>query len=330
MSTSHHRPTPIFLFSLPRSGSTLCQRIIATHESVATVNEPHILLPMLHALRDDETRSTYNHFYASHAIQDFCSYLPHGENDYLASVRDQALDLYARASQHNEPYFLDKTPKYHFIAEEIITLFPEGKFVFLWRNPLAVIASLVQTWGGGYWNVHHFKVDLLKGIDNLINAYLKHEHQVHSFRYEDAVAEPKATWSQVFAYLGLPFHEQALTTFSTQRLRGRVRDPNSDLEEYQVILEAPLDKWRTTLNNPLRRAWCRRYLRWLGHERLEVMGYCLEDLLAELDGVERRLDHVVTDAVLMPIGAAYHTFEIQLIKQKVSVWRHGEPLFMHS
>jgi hypothetical protein len=39
------RPTAIFLLSLPRSGSTLAQRILAAHEGIATTSEPWILLP---------------------------------------------------------------------------------------------------------------------------------------------------------------------------------------------------------------------------------------------------------------------------------------------
>jgi hypothetical protein len=36
----------------------------------------------------------------------------------------------------------------------------------------------------------------------------------------------------------------------------------------------------------VRRAWARRYLRWIGEERLAVMGYRLDVLLAELDAIE--------------------------------------------
>src|SRR5919107_2181016 len=43
------RPTPLFLLSLPRSGSTLAQRILAAHGGIATTSEPWILLPYLYA-----------------------------------------------------------------------------------------------------------------------------------------------------------------------------------------------------------------------------------------------------------------------------------------
>ena len=43
---------PIFIFSAPRSGSTLLQRVLAAHTQVATASEPWILLPLLSPLYD--------------------------------------------------------------------------------------------------------------------------------------------------------------------------------------------------------------------------------------------------------------------------------------
>ena len=145
---------PIFLLSLPRSGSTFCQRILAVHEEIATVNEPHFLLPFLYARKDYDVRSTYNHHYASWAVQDFCATLPNQERDYFESLHAFALQLYEKsAGKKKAAYFLDKTPKYHFIVDDIMQLFPEGKMFFLWRNPLSVIASIMQTWGNDAWNI---------------------------------------------------------------------------------------------------------------------------------------------------------------------------------
>ena len=37
--------SPIFLFSLPRSGSTLLQRVLMSHKDIASVAEPWLMLP---------------------------------------------------------------------------------------------------------------------------------------------------------------------------------------------------------------------------------------------------------------------------------------------
>ena len=50
-------------------------------------------------------------------------------------------------------------------------------------------------------------------------------------------------------------------------------DPTG-VKNYREVDTAPLEKWKTTINNnPLRKMWCRRYLSWIGEERLKVMGY---------------------------------------------------------
>lgn len=324
------RLAPLFLFSLPRSGSTLCQRILGAHPKIATVNEPHILLPLFYSLKETDIRSTYNHLYAAWAIQDFCTCLPNGRADYLAEIREMAMHLYQKASGPSAEYFLDKTPKYHLITDEIIDLFTEGKYIFLWRNPLSIISSLIETWGGGAWNIFHFKVDLFQGLDNLIRAYLKHQQRSYAFRFEDLLLDPIPTAQGIFDYLGLPFIPGVLENFSRVHLEGRVHDPNSNLEQYQVMVHSPLDKWKKTLSNPLRKSWALSYLRWVGNERLAVMGYDLDSLMNDVENLPSGLHDVPQDAVRMPLGVAYHLFELQLFKRKYQTWRSGEQVYMHN
>jgi len=321
---------PIFLFSLPRSGSTLCQRIIGSHPDVATVNEPHFLIPMIYSMNDMEVRSTYNHYYSAQAIQDFCNYLPNGEKDYLSELHEFALNLYSKAADHKVKYFLDKTPKYHLIADDIIRLFPEAKIIYLWRNPLSIISSMIETWGGGNWNVFHFKIDLYQGLENLIKSYKKYEGQVYSFQYEDVLLDPVDTWRKLFGYLELAFDPSVLTRFSKVQFTGRVKDPNSSMPEFQSVNPTPLYKWKAVLNTPLRVAWSRKYLRWIGEERLSIMGYDMRTLLADLNSLPVSLHHFPQDLYRMPMGEAYHVMELQLIKQKYLSWRSGQRIYMHN
>jgi hypothetical protein len=48
------------------------------------------------------------------------------------------------------------------------------------------------------------------------------------------------------------------------------------------------DKWKSVISTPLRREWCRRYLRWLGPQRLSAMGYEPDRLLDELAALPAR------------------------------------------
>ena len=156
---------PIFLFSISRSGSTLIQRIIAAHDGVATTSEPWLLLPYAYTLRPQGVDAEYVHPLMVAAIEDFCKELPRGEEDYLAELRRFSLDLYEKAAGEGATHFLDKSPPYCLVAEEIMRLFPEAKFVFLWRNTLSVLASMIETWGP--WRPTFMGSDLFVGLPRL-------------------------------------------------------------------------------------------------------------------------------------------------------------------
>jgi hypothetical protein len=322
--TLDRRPRPLFLFSLPRSGSTLAQRILAAHEEVATVSEPWLLLPYFYALRDRGIYAEYNHTSASRAAEDFCGALPGGREDYVAEVRELALRLYARATPNGESYFLDKTPRYHLISSEILDAFPDGKHVFLWRNPLSIVASIIETWGGGRWNLYRHKVDLFDGLEALISAYEKHRDAVHAVRYEDLLMNPEASWDVVFRYLGLPFDPSVLGRFGDVELGGRKGDPTGT-RKYDRISREPLERWRSVLATPTRKAWCRRYLRWLGAERLAIMGYDLEALLDELDALPAAYGRLGSDLWRGAYGLAYDLLEPKILRRKLRTeggWRY--------
>lgn len=321
---------PLFLFSLPRSGSTLVQRILAAHEDIATATEPHLLLHHIYSLKDRNVYSRYCHQTTVWAIQDFCSGLPNGVDDYLTEMRTFVLRLYAKAVKGDAKYFLDKTPKYHFIVEDIMHLFPKGKFIFLWRNPLAVASSIMETWKSGRWNLYHYETDLFDGLGNLIAVYDKYVDQACALRYEDLLANPEEELRRVFAYLELPFDAEVLSRFPNVQLEGRVRDPNMDMKQYQTLSQAPLEKWKRTLVNPIRKIWCRRYLRWIGKERLAVMGYDLDELLAELAALPLSLHYAGSDMWRILYGMAYHALEFRIIRHKIQNLLSGQRIYMHT
>ncbi|HXV04538.1 MAG TPA: sulfotransferase [Solirubrobacterales bacterium] len=283
---------PIFLFSISRSGSTLIQRIIAAHDGVATASEPWLLLPHAYTLRQQGVDAEYVHPLLVTAIEDFCEELPGGSDDYLAELREFTLRLYEKAAGGGAEYFLDKTPPYCLIADEIMRLFPEAKFVFLWRNPLSVIASLIETWGP--WRPTFMSSDLFIGLPRLIAAYADHSEQVHAARFEDLSSGDANEWRALMGYLGIEFDPDSLVDFSKVELNGRMGDPTGR-KKYSALSSEPQEKWKRTLANPVRREWCRRYLRFLGPDRLSAMGYGHEELIMELDSLPVSMEGVASD-----------------------------------
>lgn len=318
---------PLFLFSLPRSGSTLAQRILASHEDIDTASEPWVLLPHFYTLRNRGVYAEYNHSSLVSAVEDFCQALPGGRETYVEELRELALRLYRRAASEEARYFLDKTPRYHLISGELLRAFPDSKHLFLWRNPLAVISSIIETWGGGKWNLYRHKVDLFDGLEELIETYEANRDRVHTVRYEDLLTRPKETWARVFDYLGLTFDPSLPYSFDRVRLGGRKGDPTGT-SKYRNINQEPLTRWRSVLCNPARKAWCRNYLRWLGRERLAAMGYELDGLLDELDSLPTSYKSLGSDAWRGSYGLVYNLLEPKIFREKfgrLSSWRHVHP-----
>jgi hypothetical protein len=283
---------PVFIFSVSRSGSTLVQRIVAAHDGVATAPEPWILLPHAYTLRRRGVDAEYFQHLLATAVEDFSARLPQGEADYLEGIREFALNLYELASEEGATHFVDKSPPYCLVAEEIMRIFPEGKFVFLWRNPLSVIASMIETWGP--WRPTFMTADLFVGMPRLITARQAHRSRSHAVRFEDAVSGDRETWTALMRYLEIEFDEAALTGFAEVELEGRMGDPTGR-RAYRSLSSAPEEKWRATLANPVRREWCQRYLRFLGKGRLATMGYDLGQLIGELNSLPTSYDGLATD-----------------------------------
>src|SRR5262249_18486647 len=154
-----------------------------------------------------------------------------GRDEYLFEVREFVQALYDAAS-HGERYFLDKTPRYHLVIDEIMELFPDGKFIFLWRQPLAVAASIVEGFGGGRWNLEKYAIDLEDGLDNMAAALRPNDPRSIMLRYEDLVVDPDAELRRVFEFLDLdPAEAEGM---SDDALRGRMRD-RTGVDAYQTV-----------------------------------------------------------------------------------------------
>ncbi|RME85921.1 MAG: sulfotransferase [Zetaproteobacteria bacterium] len=287
---------PFFLLALSRSGSTLLQRMLATHPEITTSTEPWLLLPLMDMLQHTGcTFSAYGHELAIRAIGEFAEARLGGMQRVWEAARTFALTLYAEAAGEGARYFLDKTPAYALICRQLMRLFPEARFVWLVRQPLAVVASLVETFADGKWYLYRRHHELYWGLAELCACFLEHRERMIRIRYEDLLLHPEREMQRAFAYLELDGSKADWRRFTRVDLGGAMQDPTG-VRRYRSLSREPLEKWRHAFTNPFRKAWARRYLRWIGQERLALMGYELDALLEELDAIPQRMHGVLSDA----------------------------------
>ena len=309
---------PIFILSTQRAGSTLLQRILGSHEAIGTTSEPWFLLPLLYSIRDRGASAEYNQGSMAGGVRGFAEqYLPRGLDGYLEAIHDLTLRLYAEAAP-GKHHFLDKTPRYHLVAEDLLRVFPEGKFIFLFRHPLAVAASMMDTWAGGKWNLDLYSSDLF-GLAKLSETYDANRERVARVRYEDLLADPVVSVTRLLEYLELPADDTIIERFVELPMPNRrYWDPHAT--QYQGISQEPMDKWKTTMASPLRKAWCRRYLHWLGAEHLEFMGYRLDELLADVDRVEVDLHRLPSDLRRAARGFVHRRLRSRFLDVPLPLW----------
>lgn len=313
---------PIFVISLPRSGSTLLQRMIASSPGVSTVSEPWFLLPLVGMYSDLEIYSEYGQKLTSMAMADLIEALPNKMDDVRDVVRQMSLDLFRRLSQPESQFFLEKTPRNTLIIDELLQLFPSAKFIFLWRNPVSIVSSMMESFSGGRWRLHSNYVDLFKGYDSMYAAWHQNKERVLSIRYEDLVTNESGVLEKLQRYLGVDLTQYS-AQFSGMELRGALGD-KTGIYEYDKISASSIEKWRTSICNPYRKKWVIDYIKWIGMQRIEETGYNYNELLTDIQAMKTGGRYLLSDMIRSGYGNMRRVLVLDIVKTSISLAIRGK------
>jgi hypothetical protein len=305
----------IFLFSLPRSGSTLVQRVLGAHPKIGTRAEPWILLSLLGSMQGDGFYSWANNHLIRKAVQEFWETLPNGAATYRHHLKNFVTGLYAASLSPSQTHFLDKTPRYYLIVDDIVNCFDNARFVFLWRNPLAVVSSIVDTWAAGKWKLFPYEIDLYAGIQNLTSAYKFDRDCMHAVNYENLINGTEALWLEIFEFLNIDMPANLWNGFMETTITGSMGDLRArSIDQLQTD---SVDKWKNTFYNSYRKRWARNYLNWIGDQRLKIMGYNKHELLAALDSIPTSGKNIASDIFFSLAGQIAKYTEIRLVLERL-------------
>ena len=274
----------IFLISQPRAGSTMTQRILASHPDIHTVSEPWLMLHPLYAMRSQGYEAEYNAALARTALKGFFEEVSSDEDAYFVGVRKMCGHFYNCAlNSSNKSYFLDKTPRYYHIIPELHKTFPQASFIILFRNPLSVACSIFSTWGKEEWfNLDLYKEDLTFAPAKLIDGIKQLGKNCLTLSYEDLLVNSESEIRRVCNFLGVQFSVKMLEYGACNLPRWQYGD--QDLV-YQKVRPDPgnLDKWILSVKSPHIWQVTNEYLEYLGHDTLSQMGYSYRELRKTLD-----------------------------------------------
>ena len=279
MNTTYLGEDLIFIISQPRSGSTLLQRILFGHPDIQTSAETWLMLHPVYGLRSSGITAEYDSRFARECVNEFLQNYTRGPEVYLDAIREWARVIYQDAMQkHGKRYFVDKTPRYFFIIPELYQLFPKARFIFLLRNPLAVLASELKTYVKGDWPILGvFNADLVSAPKRILNGIQLIGEKGTVIHYEEFVTEPETTIRSLCDYLGLEFHEAMLDYSNTPKPVGRFNDPVG-IDQHTRPDNGGTDKWKTMVTDDQSLHFAQNYLACLGPDIMSRLGYDYQDV----------------------------------------------------
>jgi Flp pilus assembly protein TadD len=226
---------PIFVVGLPRSGSTLVERILDSHSLVSSAGELDCFaLGIVDAVkqRSGSAPIARQDLVALSATLDFAAL----GRDYLRRARSAIGGSGGR--------FIDKMPLNYLYCGLIHRALPHAKIVHVVRHPMAVGYAMYKTlFKDGY----PFSYDLSE-IGRYYVAYRRlMEHwrtsmpgAIHELNYEDLVADQRRVTHELLEYCGLGWEEGCVQfhrnpTATTTASAAQVRRP---------MYRSSVDLWR--------------------------------------------------------------------------------------
>lgn len=312
----------VFVASLPRSGSTLLQKMLSVSPDVASSAEPWIMLPFWGMRQVAAGRAVYFHHTAANAINDFIGNIADGETAYARAVGDFARPLYAAAAA-GKPVFLDKTPRYYLMLPLLRRALPEAQFVVLLRNPLAVLASICETFNRGRFIWFEYWLDWLDGHRCLAQAVREAAPNQHLVRYEHLVSTPAEVLPPICDSLGIEYADNMVSGYQSAQLRGRMGDPTG-IHRYQSVSGASVDKWQAFFDTAYRRKVAERMLAMLDPADLETLGYPLHTLLEALHSGAPRKGFDLRSRIDSATGALAQAADFRYLQARWRARQNGE------
>lgn len=205
--------------------------------------------------------------------------MPGGENDYLASLACSARSIYQKLSS-GAMFFVDKTPRYYLILEEIHQMFPDALFIYLYRNPLSIFASSIEAFcSNKARRLDHLDRDFWDGPGLISKSFALNQSDILKVSYEETVLHPEETMSKVCMYMGLNFEKKMIENFSLSKINGQGDALGIGRYNY---LNDNTKRWKILLSNSYRKFRATQYIKNIDSRYLDQGGYDRDVLLFEL------------------------------------------------
>ena len=197
-------PMPIFIIGMPRSGTTLLERILGNHSQVSSAGELADFSRQLRWVADKH----------GHKLID-TELLANAEDIDFAEVGRRYLQQTQWRAQ-GRPWFVDKLPPNYQLAGLIHRALPQAKILHMVRDPMDVCFSNWRALFGDSFG-YSYSFDTLAAHYRQYRRLMQHWHRVmpqaiHDVSYDAMVGDTEATARALLDYCGLAFEPGCLDT----------------------------------------------------------------------------------------------------------------------
>lgn len=254
----------LFIMSLPRSGSTWLQRELVKQVDCITYPETWIFLPLVYGYYKDTGYDEYSRYICSKALRHFFD-----DDDKKKRLSKAARQFFDSIFHDNESLIIEKTPRNSLIFDELLTIFPDEKFIVLLRDPVDIAVSILSTWGGRWNTLFRYEIDFVLGLNNLLRVLEKEHSNVYLIKYEDISNQDKI--SELCTKLNLPKMYSEERSKMTEGLMGDKKYISGKFgnERYKLSF--------------LKKRQIKRLISKVDADLLRKYGWCSEELFTKLD-----------------------------------------------
>lgn len=214
---------PIFILGMPRSGTSLTEKIISRHSQVTEMGE----LPHIGNLVGDLSGQT------KFSVSTSAQILSNNEN--LNRLYQQYLSRVNETQPITTAHFTDKMPDNFLFLGFIKLIFPQAKIIHCNREAIDVCWSCYINSFGSTGHAYSYDLDSLGYYYNYYLKIMQHwktlfAGQFYELQYEALVENPELETRKLIEYCGLPWEDACLehhkaTTHTHTASFEQVRQP---------------------------------------------------------------------------------------------------------
>jgi hypothetical protein len=226
---------PVFLVGFPRSGTTMLDQILASHNRVCVIEEKENLTEIHGKFARDKASLDQLDGLGEKQVR-------HYRKAYWKRVMQEV------PSEEKTSLIIDKVPLNTIMLGHIYRFFPEAKVIFVLRDPRDACLSCYQqnfviTEAMFQFLKLETTVTYYDAVMRLGDHFRRHlPLSFYTIRYEDVVSGFEKTLRPLLQFLGLEWQE-AMVDFQVTARQRHIKTPSAE-QVVQPLYTSSIGKWK--------------------------------------------------------------------------------------